>query len=305
MHGFLSVLKPPGMTSHDLVQEVRRLTGQQRVGHGGTLDPDAAGVLVLGLGQATRLLEFVKEATKSYRCEMLLGLTTSTEDLSGEVLDRREVTRLSAIQVEAALADFRGEYQQIPPMHSALHYRGRRLYDWARAGIEVERKPRRVRIHDLRLLRLYRSEGYWRLLLDITCSAGTYVRTLCADIGRRLGYGGCLGVLVRTRVGQFRLSTSVTREELAEAGPAGIRQRLLLPPDCALSSLPKGSLLPEAVRRVQNGNPIGLGVVRWETPSPPAEGQTVRLYDPDGRLVAIASVGSHTAKPYKVLGWEE
>ncbi|MCR4418942.1 MAG: tRNA pseudouridine(55) synthase TruB [Clostridia bacterium] len=305
MDGFLCVLKPPGMTSHDLVAEVRRLTGQRRVGHAGTLDPDAAGVLPMGLGKATRLLEFARDEPKAYRCQMILGLTTTTQDLSGAVLERRPVGDLTPGQVREVLREFEGEYRQLPPMFSARHHRGRRLYEWAREGIEVERRPHPVYIYGIRLLDLRREQGRWGVLLDVSCSSGTYIRTLCADIGTRLGCGGCLAFLIRTRVGPFRLEASLTREELADAGREGINRTFLLPPDFVLQSLPQARVPPAVLRPVLNGNPVPVTTVEWAGKGVAEEGRPVRLYAPDGRLVAVGRVEGSRINMLKVLGWEE
>lgn len=305
MRGFLSVLKPPGMTSHDAVQELRRLTGVRKVGHGGTLDPGAAGVLPVALGKATRLLEFLDGQPKSYRAEMLLGLTTSTQDLEGEVLSCREVPGLAPEQVEEVLRSFLGRYNQVPPMYSAVHYRGRRLYELARAGVEVERQPRTVEIYRLELLRHWPDGPYWHLLLDVTCSGGTYVRTLCADIGEKLGYGGCLAFLVRTAVGPFTLATSHTLEELALAGRERILEELLLPLDFPLAHLPRAEVKPQVVSRILNGNPIPGTAVNWQG-KVPESGQAVRLYAPDGAFLAVGCLENPSVLVIrKVLGREE
>ncbi|MBC7346525.1 MAG: tRNA pseudouridine(55) synthase TruB [Clostridia bacterium] len=288
MEGFLSVLKPPGITSHEAVEYLRRLCGVRKVGHAGTLDPMACGVLPMAIGRATRLLEFLAGQSKSYRAEMLLGVTTTTQDLEGEVLSRQEVPPLRQELVREVLAQFLGGYRQVPPMYSALHYRGRRLYELARAGREVTRPARPVTIERLELLRLTPDGPYWRLLLDVRCGAGTYVRTLCADIGKRLGYGGCLAFLVRTGFGPFSLTASHTPEELRRAAEEGRLGAMVLPLDYPLSALPRAMVREAALPRVRHGQPVPETAVVWEAGNPPPGAGPVRLYEPQGRLVAIA-----------------
>lgn len=293
------------MTSHDAVQALRRLTGVRRLGHGGTLDPAAAGVLPLAFGRATRLLEFLGDQPKSYRAEMLLGLSTTTQDLEGQIVARQQVAPLDPDQVEAVLASFRGRYEQVPPMYSALRHRGQRLYELARAGKEVARQPRPVTIYRLKLVRSWPDGPYWRLLLDVTCSSGTYVRTLCADIGERLGYGACLAFLVRTAVGRFTLDASPTLEELFGAGRERVLRDFLLPLEFALAHLPRAEVQPQAVRKVLNGNPIASSAVDWPDGQPEV-GQAVRLYAPSGAFLAVGYlVNPAVLAIRKVLGREE
>src|SRR6185436_17123998 len=200
MHGFLNIDKPPGMTSHDVVARVRRLARQKRVGHAGTLDPAATGVLVVALGLATRLVEYIQEATtKRYRAVIRLGATTTTDDAEGEVLATAPVPALDPLAIETLLDQFRGQIAQVPPMYAALHHEGRRLHELARAGIVVERAARAVTIEQLDVLD-------WSppvLVVDVMCSKGTYIRSLARDLGQVLGCGGHLKALKRTAVGTF------------------------------------------------------------------------------------------------------
>ena len=210
--GLLLVDKPAGMTSHDVVDRVRRRFAMRRVGHGGTLDPAATGLLILLLGQATRYARYLLNADKTYFSTLLLGLTTDTQDSEGKVLENRPVGPITREQIEAVCVRFRGEIEQEVPAYSAVRVQGKRFYDLARAGQAVPRRVRKVRVHNLSVLEIRLPE----VDLEVTCSSGTYVRTLCADLGKALGCGGHLERLCRTQVGPFALEQSV---KLDQVGP--------------------------------------------------------------------------------------
>jgi tRNA pseudouridine55 synthase len=212
LNGLLLIDKPAGITSHDVVDYVRRRFGMRRVGHGGTLDPAATGLLILLLGPATRYARHLLNADKIYLSTLLLGITTDTQDSEGKRLETRPVGPLTPEQIEAVCVRFRGEIEQEVPAYSAVRVRGKRFYDLARAGQAVPRRVRKVRVHKLSVLEIRLPE----VDLEVTCSSGTYVRTLCADIGAVLGCGGHLRRLCRTRVGPFVLEQSV---KLDQAGP--------------------------------------------------------------------------------------
>ena len=226
MNGILLVDKPSDWTSNDVVQKLRGLLRERRIGHAGTLDPMATGLLVVFVGRATRAVEFAESQEKRYRAGLRLGLETDTQDITGHSIGgvKREI---SAEELEKALTSFRGEIEQIPPMYSAIKGKGQKLYEIARRGGEVERRPRRITIHELTLLG--RDEEDY--LLDIRCSKGTYVRTLCHDIGRALGCGGCMSSLRRTQAGEFRLEDAHTLDEVQKAADTGQLESLLLPVD--------------------------------------------------------------------------
>lgn len=292
--GLLNVLKPPGMTSHDVVDVIRRLTGVRRVGHAGTLDPGAAGVLVVCIGQATRFARYLQEAEKSYRAEMVLGVRTDTQDAAGRTVSVAEPFEIPWSEVDAALASMIGTITQRPPMVSAVHYRGRRLYELAREGVEVDRPARTVEIYDLQVVEVWPADEEKavlgsKVLFDVTCSSGTYVRTLCADVGDRLGCGAHLGFLVRTRAGALRIEDSVTLEELDEAARRNRLAEYLLPVDAALQHFPAVRLHGESLRLMQHG-----AAVAWpagsERPPDLEAGDWVRLYDDQGRFFGIARV---------------
>lgn len=243
----INLLKPPGMTSHDVVAFVRRLYRQKRVGHSGTLDPAAAGVLPVYLGQATRLVEYADAFDKSYRAEILFGFATDTGDDTGTTLVNQPVGPGALAGLTAAVASFTGGYEQIPPMYSALKVDGKKLYELARAGIEVERPARWIEIKDIRLL--WQSDT--QATIQVTCSKGTYIRTLCSDIGNKLKLPATMGFLLRTHVGPFELNQARTLEEIT-ADPEGA----LLPADVAVQHLPSRHVDEKETRLLQQGQAI-------------------------------------------------
>ncbi|MCI6222128.1 MAG: tRNA pseudouridine(55) synthase TruB [Selenomonadales bacterium] len=242
--GILNVYKPAGMTAHDVVGKIRRIYGQKKVGHGGTLDPDAAGVLPVFLGTATRLLEYAVEGTKAYRAEGCLGSRTTTGDKSGVVVEERPVPPLTRDDMEQVLARFRGPILQTPPMYSALKVNGRKLYQYARQGMEIERQPRSVEIHHL----ILREFDPPRFAVDVECSKGTYIRTLLEDIAAALGTVGHMTTLLRTRVGDYRLEEAHTLEEIAAAPDT-----VLLPVARAVRGLPRFDATPMQAYRITSG----------------------------------------------------
>jgi len=277
--GVVNVLKPPGMTSHDVVACLRRWLGM-KAGHGGTLDPGAAGVLVVALGRATRLLGFLLEGTKEYRAEVVLGARTATGDAASPVEEGADASRIGRPEVEEAVVSLTGELEQVPPMTSALKHGGVPLYRLARRGEEVPRRPRRVTVYSARVVE-FEPGRRARVLVDLTCSRGTYVRTWAQALGEVLGVGGYVGFLVRTRAGPFRLEDARTLEE--------IRDR---PQDAVGPAVRLVEELPAVVVRggrekVASGyvDPALVEVPVERTPSP---GEKVRVMGPDGDLWAIA-----------------
>lgn len=246
MDGFINVLKPTGLSSHDVIDIVRRIFKQKRVGHAGTLDPAAAGILPVALGRAARLVEYMEGADKSYRAEIAFGYATDTGDVYGEVVESVENPMLpSEEELRRVLGQFVGEIEQLPPAYSAIKVGGQRAYDLARQGAAVEIKARTVRIDRLELLRVDAARA--RILLDVDCAKGTYIRSLCTDIGAAMGLPATMRFLLRTRVGGFTLDDSYTLEELAEAGADALRA-----PDTALD-LPVYELDPQRVRAFYSG----------------------------------------------------
>jgi len=289
VHGFLNIDKPAGITSHDVVARVRRVVRQKRVGHAGTLDPAATGVLVVALGTATRLIEYVQEATsKHYLATVELGATTTTDDAAGEVVTSGPVPELDRLRLERILDQFRGATMQVPPMYAALHYGGRRLHELAREGIVVERPARPVMIEQLDLVE-WRSP---RLVLDIMCSKGTYIRALARDIGSMLGCGAHLYALRRTAVGEFAIEKA-TPLSVIEEHSVDIMS-ILLPAEQAVADWPLVQLDAGAAQRVRNGIAIAIDGVT---------GERVRAHGPDGRLLALLKRADGVWQPMKVFDW--
>ena len=289
--GFLVVDKPSGWTSHDVVDAARRWLATRRVGHLGTLDPLATGVLPLAVREATKLVPFVEGGRKAYAGQIRLGVATDTLDAEGEVVRRHEGPLPSEPQVREALAEFVGEIKQIPPMFSAVKRDGVPLHRLARQGQRVEREPKLVSIHRLALT------GYEPpfLSIEVECSAGTYVRTLADDLGTRLGCGAHLASLCRTASGPFALEQAATVEALTAEAERGEIERRLIPPVNALG-LPAARLSPREVAQVRNGN----DVVLENSPAPP--GSRVAALDPEGGLVAVMEVKpGRRLRPLRVL----
>ncbi len=287
--GLLNVYKPAGPSSHDLVSWVRRGTGVRKVGHGGTLDPAATGVLVLCLGPATRLSEYLLGSPKTYVARVHFGIESNTYDAEGEIVARNP-RPISREQVETALAGFRGEIAQVPPLYSAIKRGGRKLYELARAGQMVELAPRAVTIHRLELLA-------WEppiATLEVVCSAGTYIRSLAHDLGRAVGVGAHLAALERTVSGRFRAEEAVPWEQLAAAMTDGSWRQYLLPPDLALADHPAMYLDAAGLDEVRHGRrvPVAADMV---------DASLARAYDPEGRFVAVLGRRGDWWQPVKVF----
>jgi tRNA pseudouridine55 synthase len=296
MNGLINVLKPPGLTSHDVVATLRRLFVTQKIGHTGTLDPGAAGVLPVCTGQGTRVAEYLIDKKKTYRAELTFGIDTDTHDAGGKVVSRLGSVSLPYERLIDVLDGFAGEIKQVPPMISALQIGGKRLYQLARQGKVVERKPRRITIYDLIPVRFDNTDLYPRLLLDVTCSKGTYIRSLAADIGKKLGCGAYISFLIRTASGRFTIEDSYTLEQIKAMWEEGDRS-FLLPIDEGLSEIPALTVKEKAVATIKNGIPLapsgicgGIG----SSDMPPF----VRLYGPDGTLLALGQLQEQLNGPW-------
>lgn len=248
MNGIILVDKPQGWTSHDVVAKLRGIYQQRRIGHSGTLDPMATGVLAVFLGRGTRAVELCENDEKEYVAELLLGIVTNTQDITGEVLEQHSV-EVSRQQLEAVLEQFLGPQQQIPPMYSAVKIGGKKLYELARKGQSVERKPRSIVIHELELCDFDGKTARIR----VVCSKGTYIRTLCHDIGAVLGTGGCLSSLRRTRAGRFAIDDCVTMEQIQQARDQNAHMAFLRPVDSLFSGCPAVYLGEKEALRCKNG----------------------------------------------------
>ena len=252
--GIIIIDKDPGWTSMDVCAKLRGILGERRIGHGGTLDPMATGVLPVFIGRATRAVEFAADSNKEYICGLKLGVVTNTQDTTGEVLENRPVD-VSREEVEAVLHRFTGPIEQIPPMYSAIKINGKKLYELARKDREVERKPRPVTIYALELLDISPDGASYRL--RVVCSKGTYVRTLCHDIGQALGCGGCMSSLQRVKAAGFTLADSVSLEAVQAAVDRGGGESLLLPVDAYFAGLPMLVLKTAgAEKKIRNGAPL-------------------------------------------------
>lgn len=286
--GILPVEKGPGVTSFQVVAHLRRVLRAPRIGHGGTLDPAATGLLPILIGEATKLTPYLVDLDKEYVATVRLGVTTESQDLSGAVLETRPVPALDAAALEAALAPFVGEIRQVPPMFSALRRGGKRLYELARQGVEVEREPREVTVHAIRL----ESVALPDFVIRIRCGKGTYVRTLAADLGASLGCGAALAGLVRTRVGPYALEAAVSWDEVRLARSGEPLWLHLLPPDSALLALTPVRLDAGAARAFAHGQAVAV------------EARAVgllRVYGPDGVLLGVGQGQGDKVKPERLL----
>ena len=272
MNGIVIVDKPQEWTSQDVTARLRRVFNTRRIGHGGTLDPMATGVLPVFVGRATRGVEFFEHAEKTYETVLRLGMTTDTEDTTGTILSESEVS-VTQEQVEAVLEQFRGEILQIPPMYSALKVNGQKLCDLARKGREVERQPRPITIHELTLL----ETGENTLRLRVRCSKGTYIRTLCKDIGQALGCGGCMQELRRTSAGEYTIEEAVPLQELLDTQEP---EKYLRTVDTMFRNYPAHTLTANQEKRCRNGNSFSIAL---------AEG-TYRAYSQSGEFLMLAKV---------------
>lgn len=285
MNGILAVDKPEGWTSHDVVAKLRGVCREKRIGHSGTLDPMATGVLVVFLGRATRAVELCENDEKEYVAGLRLGLVTNTQDTTGETVETKEVS-VTEETLRQTLRQFEGEISQIPPMYSAIKIGGRKLYELARKGQSVERKPRDITIHALELLSFDGNEA----LIRVRCSKGTYVRTLCHDIGQTLGCGGCMSSLRRTRAGRFSLEDCVTLEEIQSAREAETLPGLLRPVDSLFPDCPALSLNDKWTARCKNGG---------EIPQPERQDGAYRVYGPEGEFLMLGEIRQGTLRTVK------
>lgn len=290
LNGVINVYKEKGYTSHDVVAKMRGIFRQKKIGHTGTLDPDAEGVLPVCLGNATKLCDLLTDRSKEYRAVLRLGITTDTQDMGGTVLSEQEVT-CSPEEAAAAVMSFVGEYDQVPPMYSALKVNGKKLVDLARRGIEVERKPRRVGILSIEIGKIELP----RITMTVRCTKGTYIRTLCEDIGRKLGCGGCMEALIRTASGQFRIGEAATLSQLQESCDAGEPERWLIPTDRVLSDHPAVTSAPEGDRFLHNGNPVAAEFIYPETD------ETCRVYDSSGQFTGLYRKTGNYYRPEKMF----
>jgi tRNA pseudouridine55 synthase len=292
LHGIIPVWKPKGLTSHDVVSRIRRLAGQKRVGHTGTLDPEVEGVLPICLGQATRVVEYIQDLPKRYQGTMTLGIATDTEDHTGNIIEQAKVDATS-FPLEDVMKQFQGRIEQVPPMYSAVKIKGERLYDLARKGQVVDRPARQVFIYHLLV---EQSEHQNVFSFDVTCSKGTYIRTLCVDIGKYMGYPAHMSKLTRVQSGPFQTVDCYTFAELEASKENGTFSDLLVAMDEALCHLPALVVDQEDGKRVLDGM-----VFVWEPTGETLAFPLVRIYDEAGRFCAIYEIHHQELRPVKVF----
>lgn len=295
INGVINVYKEAGYTSHDVVAKLRGIFHQKKIGHTGTLDPEAEGVLPVCLGKATRLCELLADHDKVYEAVLHLGVTTDTQDLTGQVLEERSV-QVTEAEVHSCIASFEGEQLQIPPMYSALKVNGRKLYELAREGKEVERRPRKVHFYRIEVLEVKLP----LVSIRVHCSKGTYIRTLCHDIGAKLGCGGCMEKLVRTRVERFELTDARKLCQIEEYVRRGQFSQLIVPVDQMFDQYPAVYTLEAGDGPVHNGNAFSLSVVQGKMPESAKDGQ-FRVYDSRKNFVGIFRKKGELLSPVKMF----
>lgn len=287
-NGIINIFKEKGFTSHDVVAKMRGILKQKKIGHSGTLDPDATGVLPILLGNATVLSDMLTDKSKEYEAVMLLGVSTDTQDITGKILEKRDTSNLNKDTVKEVILSFLGEYMQLPPMYSALKVGGKKLVDLARAGKEVKREPRAVYIFDIDIMDISLPEVKFKAKV----SKGTYIRTLCHDIGKKLSVGGCMESLIRTRVDRFYINDAITLKQVEENREC-IKKNILSVEEY-FSFLPKINTSPEFDKYLNNGNKLKLD-------KKPENSELYRLYDSKDRFIAIYKKEMTELKPFKMF----
>ena len=281
VHGVINIYKEKGYTSHDVVAKLRGIIGQKKIGHTGTLDPDATGVLPVCLGKATKLCDMLTDKNKTYETILLLGKVTDTQDISGTVISESSTDALTVEEVTKAVLSFVGDYMQVPPMYSALKVNGKKLYELAREGVVIERNARPVTIFDIQI----KDIDLPRVRMEVSCSKGTYIRTLCHDIGEKLGCGACMEALVRTKVSRFELGDSLTLSKVQEMKDAGRLEEILVPIDKMFSEYEAVTLKEEYLPLIYNGNVFLPKHLDKHTAL--EDGKKVRVYDNRNQFIAI------------------
>lgn len=297
MNGVLNVYKEQGFTSHDVVAKLRGILKTKKIGHTGTLDPDAVGVLPVCIGKATKLCDLITDWGKTYEAVMLLGTTTDTLDTSGKIVAQSEVN-VSEVDVLKACNEFIGEYEQIPPMYSALKHNGQKLYELARKGIEIERKPRTVHINSLRVNDINLFDKQKTVTITVDCSKGTYIRSLCDDIGKKLGCGACMMKLTRTRVGRFMLDDTLTLNQISALVLKGEIEDRVVAIDKIFSDYPEITFAEEYDRYLHNGNRI----LREQMPEDmEITDEKYRVYDSGKCFIGVYEFRDEVLYPVKIF----
>ncbi|MGC2191410.1 MAG: tRNA pseudouridine(55) synthase TruB [Candidatus Dormiibacterota bacterium] len=295
--GLLNLAKPEGITSFMAIKMARRALGERHVGHAGTLDPAASGVLPLCVGRATRLVEYILRQPKTYHARLRLGEVSDTGDLEGEVRRSESAAQLTEADVAAALEQFVGIVQQVPPMHSAVRHQGRHLYELARQGVTVERKSRPAEIRRI-TLRSFSPGEVAEAEVEVVCGRGTYLRVLATDLGERLQVGGVLAWLERTEYGPFKIAEAVKLDQLMDSSDP---RSYLLPAELAVEMVPRVDLLPAGALAVQRGQSVWIQRAPDVAAGQPGPSLEVRAHGPDGRLLALGELAGLRFRPTKVL----
>ena len=299
INGVINVYKEKGLTSHDVVARLRKIIHQKKIGHTGTLDPDAIGVLPVCLGRGTKLCDVLTDKDKVYEAVMLLGTTTDTQDITGKVLTKNTVS-VNECQAVEAIESFLGEYNQIPPMYSALKVNGKKLYELARAGIEIERQPRLVTIKSINVNEIDFCEDEKTITFTVECTKGTYIRTLCQDIGEKLGCGACMKSLKRTRVGKFQLNDSLTLDQISDLVEKEKFLDFVIPVDEMFPTYKKVVICAEYNKLLYNGNSV---LVEYAKPIDYEmfDLEMVRIYDEDSAFIGIYRLEGDIFKSIKMF----
>lgn len=299
INGIVNIYKEAGFTSHDVVAKLRGIVKQKKIGHTGTLDPDAVGVLPVCFGNATKLCDMLTDKSKEYEACMLLGVTTDTQDMSGTILSESAV-KLTKEQVEKAIMSFVGEYDQIPPMYSAIKVNGKKLYELAREGKVIERKPRKVEIHSISIV----SMELPKVTFTVKCSKGTYIRTLCADIGEKLGCGAAMSTLKRTRVGTFSIEQALTLKQVEELVLEGRLMEYVIGSDKVFENYAAVNAKVEADKALANGNKLYMKQIETDKPDKKFfDGEWVRVYNSQKKFTGVYEYvkAENIFKPYKMF----
>lgn len=296
MDGIINVYKEKGFTSHDVVAKLRGILHIKKIGHTGTLDPDAVGVLPVCIGKGTKLCDMITDTDKTYEAVMLLGISTDTQDISGNVLSKKDVAVDEKTLIET-VDSFVGEYKQIPPMYSAIKVNGRKLYQLAREGIEIERSPRDVYIRSIHINDMNLQDGEPSVTMTVSCSKGTYIRTLCHDIGEKLGCGACMKSLSRTRVGRFHIDDSYTINQIAALNLKGELSSIVASVD-SMFDYPRIQINKEYDKLLYNGNMLPLSAGKALDVG---LADKVRIYNESGEFIGIYSMDDSGYKPVKIF----
>lgn len=286
MNGIINVYKERGYTSHDVVAKLRGILHMKKIGHTGTLDPDAEGVLPVCLGKGTGLCGMITDWGKTYEAVMLLGTTTDTQDITGNITETSEV-QVNELQIMEVCNSFLGEYYQIPPMYSALKFQGHKLYELARQGIEIERAARKVYIKSLHINEMNLVDQEKTVTFTVECSKGTYIRTLCEDIGKKLGCGACMKTLVRTRVGSFGIDDSLTLNQISALALAGQLEQNIIPIEDMFPDYRKITVPEEYHKLIYNGNKFSAKVLVQRDKIEYGELEYFRVYDSNQKFIGI------------------